>query len=106
MSEKINIEGGQNEENYKESKIKKGALFVGKVAAGTVIVCLTATPFVYNWAEKISESVDPVKGTLEEVNKTVGEGSNVIGSSIKGLTTEVDDLTPEASTTTTLDESN
>lgn len=106
MPENIHIEGGQNKENVKESKIKKCALFVGKVAAGTVIVCLTATPFVYNWAERIGETVDPVKGTLEEVNRTVGEGSNVIGSRIEGLTTEVDDLTPEPSTTTTLDDSN
>ncbi len=97
MAENINPENGYDN----ESKLKKGAIFIGKVAAATAVVCLTATPFVYHWADRIGETVDPVRGSLEDVNQTVGEGVPVLGTKIDGLTREVGDLTPDKTTTTT-----
>lgn len=90
-SETVNLE--------KQSRIRRGAIFVGRIAAATAVVCVTATPFVYHWAERIGQTVDPVRGSLEDVNQTVGEGVPVLGTKIDGLTREVGDLTPDTTTT-------
>lgn len=110
MSE-VSLVTEKHESDPISTRIWRAGRWAGKIVVATALVGMTASVFVNRWidnfADQVGNKVEPVTGSLDQVNQRTGDltvtvenGIPQLTDKLGGLQSSVDSLNPESTTTT------